>query len=362
MNLTTPFKQPKMFVIPLEEVMNMKGGVYPNGKNWKVYFKGNFFCRDEHGKIIFSERQGYGFLEYLNQLERDKAFDPSRFKKHGPLRFDEAFQTYLNAKPNDSGWHIAKERTWKKYFKPFFQNMDIREIRKIHIQNLLNELKVSPKTQKNIITVLHGFLNFHREELAVFPSFPQTHYQIPRPRWLNEQEINYIFEFINTKDQPIFNFMRYYGVRPSEACGLLRKNVSWENSTIIIETVWTEGKLKQRTKSGRARELPIIPEMAEYLKVTGDTVFQFHVQGQPYNKKKLEYRWDRACRMANDKYGTRTINLYNLRHSWASQRRRDGYSLELIAEVLGHTDTRTTRQHYADIGAGELVNIMRGKS
>jgi site-specific recombinase XerD len=87
----------------------------------------------------------------------------------------------------------------------------------------------------------------------------------------------------------------------------------------------------------------------------------FHVNGRPYSEKMLQRRWSIASIKANKKYGTRIYPVSKLRHSWATQRRKQGFTLEQIGEVLGHSDIRVTKQHYADIDTGELIQIVRGK-
>jgi hypothetical protein len=75
----------------------------------------------------------------------------------------------------------------------------------------------------------------------------------------------------------------------------------------------------------------------------------------------LEHRWNKAVESAHQKYGIKKLSLYKIRHSWASQRRTQGYSLDQVGAVLGHSDLRTTKEHYADVGMGQLISIVRGK-
>ena len=333
---------------------------------WRIRFKGDWFTRDEHGKLIYSERQGWNFLEHLNQLEKEKRYDPTLFKGKTPYRFDAAWELYYGSRINDSEWYRGKKSIYENYLKPHFQNCDIREIRQIHIQGLINFMRkggqCGDKRIKDALGVLHAFLNYYKESLPLFPAFPEHSYHKPRIQWLTEKEVDQIFEFIDAVDLPIFSFLKNYAARPEEGCGLLRSKVNWQTMEIDIDTVLVNGKLRARTKQKRAHGLPIIPEMVPYLHPKGDSVFLFtDRRGEPYNTRKLQTRWRRAVKLANQKYGTRIVSLYKLRHSWASQRRKQGFTLEQIGAVLGHSDPRITREHYADIGAGELVQIVTGK-
>jgi integrase len=354
----------KEYYITSEEVEAMKGGVYPHRDKWRVRFKGDWFFRNEHGEPLYSYRQALNFLEHLNKLGEN--YEPSLFKNKGPYHFDEAFQAYLNGKKTDSEWHQMKGQVWKKYFKPFFKNMDIREIKNIHIENFNQHLERQGrggKTVKNILSILHGFLKYHfiRDNIQRMPMFPEVKFQRPRIKWLTEEEVNQVFEFLDSQDLSIFTFIKTYGCRGEEASGLLRNKIQWETKSILIDSVYVNGKLKPRTKTSKARELPIIPEIVEHLQPKGDSIFLFHVDGKPYSEKMLQRRWHVASLKANNKYGTRIYPVSKLRHSWATQRRKQGFTLEQIGEVLGHSDIRVTRQHYADIDTGELIQIVRGR-
>ena len=123
-------------------------------------------------------------------------------------------------------------------------------------------------------------------------------------------------------------------------------------------------------------DFPILAEMEQYLRSSGDSVFVFSIppgsnqnRFSPYKNtgrthytvKMLEHRWNKAVESAHQKYGIRKLSLYKIRHSWASQRRTQGYSLDQVGAVLGHSDLRTTKEHYADVGMGQLISIVRGK-
>jgi integrase len=379
MNLTTSQLRNRIFAISWEEVANVKGGIYPSRGRWRVHFKGEWFFRDEHSKPLFSERQAFGFLEYLNALEKDKIYDPSRFKSKSPYRFDEAFQLYFKTVKTDSKWHRKKNQYFVNYFQPHFKNMDIREIRELHIHGLVNSMQEQGrggKTIKNALTVLHAFLEFNRSSMPMFPKFPEFRWQRPRIQWYTEKEVNHVFEFINPMDMSIFKFLCTYAVRPCEACGLKKDKVNFETGEITIDSVFVDGQMKGRTKTSKVHALPILSEMEEHLKSKSDSIFVFNIAPGSYENKcspykntgrshytvkMLEDRWNKAVSAAHEKYGIKKLSLYKLRHSWASQRRTQGYSLDQIGIILGHSDSRVTEQSYADIGMGRLVSIVRGK-
>jgi hypothetical protein len=113
---------------------------------------------------------------------------------------------------------------------------------------------------------LHGFLNFFKRSINIFPEFPAITYQKQRPRKFSDKEIDQVFEFLKEEDRGYFLFIRYYGVRPEEASGLLKTALNWEVREITISTVYVDGKVKPRTKTMKERNLIIIPEIEPYLR------------------------------------------------------------------------------------------------
>ena len=118
-------------------------------------------------------------------------------------------------------------------------------------------------------------------------------------------------------------------------------------------------------KTKQARPLPLIPEVLEVIKPLMDTPgdFVFYTKdNNPYSTVRLERIWRVASKKANNQYGTKIVNLYNgLKHSFGCQRLDEGYSLEEIRAVMGHTDSQTTRR-YAEYTNSKLANVMRGSS
>lgn len=372
----------------------MRGRVYKNGKGFKIYFRGEWFLRDEFGRPLRYELQAYAFCEHLNALyDPDPAknrYDPSRFKK-GVYRFDEAFALYLDRKQTDSGWHKAKEWTRKKYFMPFFCNQDFRTIDDVQLQNLarsLEEKGLKGKTIKNILMTLHAFLNYFKRAINIFPQFPSISYQQPRPRKFTDKEIDQVFEFIREQDRGYFLFIRYYGVRPEEASGLLRSAINWETKEITISTVYVDGKVKPKTKTMRERGLPIIPEIEQYLtdrkKTSGglrdaspldsmperimpdqggdcpSSIFVFQVNGKPFSRHIRERRWNAAMKKAVQKYSTRPMTLRDLRSSATSRWLKRGMLIQDAAQLLGNSP-EIIRKHYSDQTENKVVEIVRGK-
>jgi integrase len=338
-----PFKGKRYDIYSIE----IKGTWYPLSENTSLYL---------HQTLSkYADEPGFDINDFLNKKDR-------------PFSFDQACDLWINASACSMEWIEARERIAKKYLKPFFMGFDIRDIKQIHLYEFIKHLrsnKLSDKTIYNYVGELRALLHFHAESLSKIPAFPKIAVQEPTIHWLSAEQQDMVFEFIPEHDLPIFTFMRWTGCRPNEAAGLLRENIFRDKGIVVLATaIGDKGQLKQNTKTRKSKPLPIIPEIEWTFipKRLGRFVFQT-MRGRIYRKRRLEAIWDSAMRKAIEKYPDRItrVPLYQgLKHSFGGQRINAGYSLDQIAAVMGHTDTRTTAK-YAKLKVEKLAEVMRGK-
>jgi integrase len=56
------------------------------------------------------------------------------------------------------------------------------------------------------------------------------------------------------------------------------------------------------------------------------------------------------------------ISFHVLRHTYASQLAMQRVPLQVIAEQLGHADTRITQKHYAHLSQSYVADVIRTAS
>lgn len=332
--------------------------IYFNGRRLDIY-------RDEAGKPLRAEFYAQKLLFYLNGLITQKKFIPDQWRKSSPFSMDSALDTWLENSTASEDTRVQYGYAIKKWIKPYWGHFDLREIQSIHIQNFnahLLKQGISDKTRKNIIDTLFVCFNYFYEIIPKIPRKPTISFQTPGIRWLRFEEQEKIFKHIPIEDRPIFDFMRYTGCRPNEACGLQRSSVYLSDGYLILDKAVGEkpGTLKSNTKTKMAKPLPIIPEIAETLKPKHLHPYIFMRQhGRdliPYNRRILERIWENACQKA----GLRIRMYHGLKHSFACQRLNAGYPLKAIQDILGHTSAKTT-ERYAKYALDSLAEVMTGK-
>lgn len=346
------------------EGLCMKGGYYESRPGqYRVYFswKGKKIILNKYvnGDPLETPTQCERLLTQIRNQVDAKSFDPSEWAKDRPFLFKKAVESWMKLKSVTSETFESRKRIAEKILIPYFGEKDIREIRSIHVAEFLSKIKeqgYSDKTCYNIIAELRACLRFHRDSIPKLPIFPTVTFQDKPIRWIDIKNQDKIFDSIPVQHRPIFDFMRYTGCRPNEARGLLRDNIHHDEGYIAIATVLdSKGELRERTKTKRVRVLPIIPEIQNALKPREASRFVFTVKGLPYRKRVLERIWNNACEKAGIK-----INLYNgLKHSFGMQRLNQGFSLDAIRAVMGHTSSKTTEK-YAQYLTEKLSPVMSG--
>jgi integrase len=331
---------------------------YWQGERFEVY-------RYKDGTPLVHAKMCERLLEHINAQIDSHEFDPSDWRKDKPFMFERAVETWIKLKMVSRETLDSRERIAKKYLIPFFGGRDIRDIRRIHIDEFLTSLKAQGCSDKycyNILAELKACIRFHADSIPRLPTFPTVEFQEKPIRWLTQDQQDKVFEFIPDQDKPIFIFQRYTGCRPNEARGLLRENVHRDKGIIVIATVLdSHGVLREKTKTKRIRVLPIIPEIEECLKPREVSKFVFTKKGLPYIKRTHEKIWHSANLKAHKVYGVPIVSMYpGTKHSFGMQRLNQGFSKDLLQTVFGHTDKKTT-ERYAKYLTETLSEVMSGK-
>lgn len=139
----------------------------------------------------------------------------------------------------------------------------------------------------------------------------------------------------------------FLGLRRSELVKL-----RWEDVDFGRRVVLVRGARKNPNKTERRRAVPIPDALFAYLKNvehTSEFVFT-NSHGQAWNLSSLHSGLVRFRKTWKDALGF-DFDYQTLRRSYGSLLFEAGYSLDQIAEFLGHSDVNTTRVWYAKLRA-----------
>ena len=329
------------------------------GKRIKIY-------STKDGQVLSSYEQAKRLQEVILYEIQNHSFDPSKYvrKEFKEFLFENCIEKWLEfseirLKP---GSMKDRKRIARNLLVPHFKGIDVREIKTAHVYDFfmhLSKLKLSNKTIYNILAELKAFLNFlkKRGEISDLPAIPEVKVEDKPIVWLTQEMQKKILSFIPDEHKPIFIFMFSYGCRPGEARALMWDAVDFENELIFIKRTFSNKKLVDIPKEGKWKVFPMLPHIKEILldlfsKKT--SMFVFRWRYDHYGERSLPRIWKEACKKA----GIEGVSLYaGVRHSFAMQRLREGFSYEEIGACLGHSDVRTTRR-YGRLMAQNLAKVF----
>jgi integrase len=333
----------------------MGGSIHKDGKSERfyisIYWEGKryrIFRHPETRDPFYSQKSAEKQLDKIRCEIDEGTFNPKAWFPDSPLSlriYAKNWLKSLNISKNTFRWYRSAVNN---YIIVFFGDKDIRKIRYNDIVAFQRWIPLSSKGIYNTINVLKKLLRdaWRNEDIPKVPPFPVISYTTPEIEYLTIEQQDKIIIAIPERDRPIFQFMMEYGVRPQEARALQRDCI--KNGQIIIKRVFSDNTLKETTKTGDKgkRSLPITPYFNEVLKSidkqTKLSPFVFvRWDGKPYSSYNLNAIWHEA----ENKTGIK-CKLYNAcRHSLGCQLLDQGEDMDLVRQVLGHTDARMTLKY-----------------
>ncbi len=175
------------------------------------------------------------------------------------------------------------------------------------------------------------------------PSFPIIRLSERIPQWTSTENQLKLLDAIPEMHKPIFAFILFQGVRPSEARALKQKDIDWEDGIAIIRRTFSKNKLVERTKGRNIKARLLHPLVYEILNrmsrgLPESFVFVNPNTQKPYSKTRLEVIFSFARKATGI-----DICLYAAsRHSIATNAAMAGVDPRAIRDYLGHSDIRTT--------------------
>lgn len=304
----------------------------------------------------------------------------------------EWYETYKRPHIGE-GSHRAYKSAMDNYILPAFENRQLRTIKPIELQKLLNS--VSDKGRATV-----GYINsviqrvFERAMVDRIISYNPTialtaaHADAATKRALTPEEEAAALYVARTHPWGLLLYVLYYtGVRRGEALGLKWSDFDFAKNTVRIErdidyNIRDEGDLKTTSSE---RTIPVADELLKALLPLREigTGYVFHVDGDHnafYPETTFRYRWERlqvamlehspkiakkelpssrADRKKAEKhdedipperYGS-ILTPHYFRHNFASICYNAGIDVMTAHKWLGHKDPKTTLAIYTHLSA-----------
>jgi integrase len=137
------------------------------------------------------------------------------------------------------------------------------------------------------------------------------------------------------------------GARYGELCGMVCGDFNRDAGTVHV----------LRSKSGRERHIILTENGAKFFRsLTAGKSSDAPLFGKLWGRNYQFRRMLSACQNARIKPA---INFHQLRHTWASHSVMAGMPLNVVAQNLGHVDTKMVEKHYGHLAPSYVVDQVR---
>lgn len=259
--------------------------------------------------------------------------------------------------------------TLEKHIKPWLGGCSLQSLSSVTIEqfshDLLFEEKLSPKTVKDILTILHSIMKYTGKQVpgallltdVVYPKIPKNETRVLS----KEEQTRFVRYLLDETDTCKFGVLLalFSGMRIGEVCALRWKDISLSERIISVnhtmqrlqdlsedrvsKTKVVIGDPKSNTS---ARMIPMTDSLVrlcqnrksrdpEAFILTGDA--ERYIEPRAMQYKLAHYTAD--C-------GLEGVHFHTLRHTFATRCVEVDFEIKSLSEILGHASPRITLERY----------------
>jgi integrase len=336
----------------------------------------------------FSDADGVAVLSYrqaqAKARERMVARAHHAAGKHGPLTVADAVESYLSFLDSHrkTGYH-ARHRA-RAFILPTLGDIEVQALTTEQLRKWHAELARTPARARTapgakqqhrkpdhsadgirrrrvsanaILTILKATLNFAWREGRT-PSDaawrrvqPFEGVDIPRVRYLTIAECKRLINAAAPDFRKLAQAALATGCRYGELCRLTVADFDPDNGTLAIHI----------TKSGKPRHVALTDEGIALFREwcagrAGSEVLFLRADGKPWHISHQQLPMQKACERARI---VPVVSFHILRHTHGSLLAMRGVPMGVIAEQLGHSNTKVTEKHYAHLAPSYVADAIR---
>ena len=256
----------------------------------------------------------------------------------------------------------------EKYIKPDLGQYFSEAVSEILVEQfsyrLIHERGLSPKTVRDILSVLHSILNYTAKQnpLAKPVDIVYPRQDRKEMRVLTCEEQKRFTEYLLQDMDPCkFGVLLALltGLRIGEVCALKWEDISLENKVIFVRHTMQRLKNLNPTGEERTRIITGVPKSGRSVRMIpmnqdieklcnkwrADDPEAYVLTGKAgyfLEPRTLQYRmrqYTKDCDLKN-------VHFHTLRHSFATRCEEAGFEIRSLSEILGHSSTRITLECY----------------
>ena len=242
------------------------------------------------------------------------------------------------------------------------QNMELDEIKPMHLQRFLNAFSVSASKSymDKVYTLLHSAFDaavdndFCEKNPAHRLKMPYVKEQTRESFSLDEVRILIPFaaSYPNRRIGTAILTLLLTGIRRGELLGLKASDITAESLSIHRAVYLEKNQIQVSENEAKTesslRTIPIFPELAYLLKTLphkGEYLFST-ASGSILHPRNINRDYDRFFRvMQESEPSVRRLSPHCCRHTYATLMLETSGNIRIVQELLGHTDIKTTARY-----------------
>ena len=269
-----------------------------------------------------------------------------------------------------------KESTYVKYsgiiekhIKPRLGGCLVQSLTSLIVEqfshDLLYEEELTPKTVKDILTMLHSIIKYTSRQFPeplpiieiVYPKVPKNEMRVMSV----EEQTRFVKYLLEDMDECKFGVLLALvtGMRIGEVCALRWENVSVKEQTIKIKA--TMQRLRDLDGNGGSKTKVVISEpksntstrvvpLTEYAAKLCEAHFCENQEAFVLTGETKRYVEPRSMQYKFERYaidcGLKDVHFHTLRHTFATRCVEVDFEIKSLSEILGHSSPRITLERY----------------
>lgn len=350
--------QDKLYIVWDTQLIGFAVRIQPSGRK-TFFYKYNSIERrvrkvtiGRHGDLTADEARQVA-KTYARKVAAGEDPAAERTQNRQSMTISELYDMYVerHSKQHKKPKSIENDRLlMDKHIRPKLGSYKINTLQKRDVLNLFHSMSDIPYQANRIIALLRHMFNKAEEwEIISQGQNPcvgiKKYKEKGRERFLSEEEVARLFAVLDEIDQEqsqhpsvtrAIKLLLLTGCRMNEILTLKWEYVDMRNSCFNLPDSKTG---KKRVPVGK----PVFDILAEIPRLNDNPhVIYGKITGEHF--KDIQRQW----RIIRKRAGIEDVRIHDLRHSFASFAVTQGYSLPMIAKILGHKDIATT-QRYAHL-------------
>jgi integrase len=224
------------------------------------------------------------------------------------------------------------------------------------MENSLDAVRRRRSTANRVLTILKAALNhaYYEHKVTSDDAWravrPFREVDAARVRYLSDSEARRLVDHCSPEFRPLVQAALLTGCRYGELVGLIVSDYNADSGTLHI----------RMSKSGKPRHVVLTDEgKAFFATVTvgkrRDALMFVKSDSSLWGTSHQQRPFNAAAERAE----LGALTFHELRHSYASRLVMKGVPLTVVAQQLGHSDTRMVERHYGHMSSSYVADTVR---